>query len=474
MHNDEIEKENWRYLAEGNSSIVYACDLQVKLVLRVKKRYSREKVCEGRTNEDEKAKLENDQCYVDKILKPLFRNEEYFLPTEIVTLSEDSKEKLKSITLSATSRPDERSLQSFELGSSAILMPHLGFYEDQDNKSFSVSSYAVEIKPKWGFLPTMSNMVGGEHLENDLCRFCMHQYLKMKSRKTSSLSAYCPLDLFANCSCRLLHALHSLFQDPQNNLRVFHDGTLIYSGLAVKGVKENLASFKEHLMDISTSSKSTRLTDEHLINIISSILIHDSWHGLNCDKNTGQCTARVTPICKSRKNVPLENKNCVSIGPKGALKRLAELQQINTIDAGGIKSIIDSATEGRDLFKSLQSLENYASEQWDEFVMKMTSENMIEGEKTSTDDMILMIQRFLVSATFKDCSIMITFKEKVDKQENMLEESVIKEPETGVRYSYSIKLIDLDPKKIAKIDYYEKLDHDILKAYAEHLGQSCK
>lgn len=59
----------------------------------------------------------------------------------------------------------------------------------------------------------------------------MHQALKLNQEKISEISGYDPLDLFSGSSDRVRKAINNLFRTPQNNFRVFLDGSLIFGGL---------------------------------------------------------------------------------------------------------------------------------------------------------------------------------------------------------------------------------------------------
>ncbi|KAK6093221.1 hypothetical protein MT418_006553 [Batrachochytrium dendrobatidis] len=76
-------------------------------------------------------------------------------------------------------------------------------------------SFAIEIKPKWGFRPPEAN--------GQLCRFCMHQIIKSK-QDGSNISKYCPLLLFSRNKDSIKTAIQSLLQTPQNNLKLFDNG----------------------------------------------------------------------------------------------------------------------------------------------------------------------------------------------------------------------------------------------------------
>ncbi|XP_017149122.1 inositol-pentakisphosphate 2-kinase isoform X1 [Drosophila miranda] len=128
-------------------------------------------------------------------------------------------------------------------------------------------TYAIEIKPKQGWhqlasdvndlfdlMPagaeTMPKRSRGEKDQEAIgvekatraecrCRYCGMQLLKLRNGKIKRLGDYCPLELFSGAPSRMLDALHALLACPQNNLRVFQDGNLIY------GDHANSISFDE-------------------------------------------------------------------------------------------------------------------------------------------------------------------------------------------------------------------------------------
>ena len=58
------------------------------------------------------------------------------------------------------------------------------------------------LQPKWGYLPPVDDVRGR------VCRFCMHQFLKVKTGKWKSRSHYCPVDLFSGCVLTQFFACH--------------------------------------------------------------------------------------------------------------------------------------------------------------------------------------------------------------------------------------------------------------------------
>ncbi|XP_028902188.1 inositol-pentakisphosphate 2-kinase isoform X1 [Zeugodacus cucurbitae] len=117
-------------------------------------------------------------------------------------------------------------------------------------------TYAIEIKPKQGWLlPTVvvnnllelqkrpapaeqqQELTGAEwrqasaHSHHSArCRFCAMQFLKLHTGKINRRTSYCPLALFSGVPAQMVAALDALFRCPQNNLRIFRNGILVYDG----------------------------------------------------------------------------------------------------------------------------------------------------------------------------------------------------------------------------------------------------
>lgn len=117
----------------------------------------------------------------------------------------------------------------------------------------------VEIKPKAGVLPPAagngssrgSEAAGagsGSETTRPTCRYCQHQVLKaleatgcstdpgasplpatVLSELASTLSHYCPLDLYSGEPKRVLRALRALVRCPQNNFRLFAGGQPVFT-----------------------------------------------------------------------------------------------------------------------------------------------------------------------------------------------------------------------------------------------------
>ncbi|KZT52737.1 hypothetical protein CALCODRAFT_501925 [Calocera cornea HHB12733] len=96
------------------------------------------------------------------------------------------------------------------------------------------NAIAVEIKPKWAFLPSPQHLSPSTRaLKTQHCRYCMHKQLRALSSKPTEaayIPTYCPLDLYSGEESRVRRALEQLWEDWMatggrlNNFRVFVRG----------------------------------------------------------------------------------------------------------------------------------------------------------------------------------------------------------------------------------------------------------
>lgn len=96
--------------------------------------------------------------------------------------------------------------------------------------SAAPTGLTVEIKPKCGIVPCISNVSDDHACKATTCRFCMYQYTKFKQGKVSRISSYCPLQFFRGDNASLMQNLHALLDCPQNNFKISNsDGVLFGS-----------------------------------------------------------------------------------------------------------------------------------------------------------------------------------------------------------------------------------------------------
>ncbi|KZC14890.1 PREDICTED: inositol-pentakisphosphate 2-kinase [Dufourea novaeangliae] len=129
--------------------------------------------------------------------------------------------------------------------------------------------FSVEIKPKQGYSRDDDRKL-------QKCSYCLMQYYKLKKKVITSRSSYCPFDLFSGVEERMKSALKGLLASPQNNLKIFRNGVIVYN-------QESSSSDLERVLAEwfrnSPSSTSEEYTDEFYDLIYGALLCPFSQEG---------------------------------------------------------------------------------------------------------------------------------------------------------------------------------------------------
>ncbi|KAL2504063.1 Inositol-pentakisphosphate 2-kinase family protein [Abeliophyllum distichum] len=230
------------------------------------------------------------------------------------------------------------------------IFPHVsGIIKDD----FCVS---VEIKPKCGFLPISEFIAPENAVKRSITRFQMHQALKLHQGKISQISKYDPLDLFSGSKDRVQNAMKSLLLTPQNNFRVFLNGSLIFGGLG--GGAD------------STTCMVDRAFDHALKHVI-----------------------RAEDGMRTKYFLELVTE---SVFKSGLLNRLLEVQKLDIIDIeGAIHLYYDIVSQPCMVCREKGENERNAS-----------------PHSIPRDQSLKIVRDYLTSATAKDLSMMISFNSR--------------------------------------------------------------
>ncbi|KAJ6531626.1 inositol-pentakisphosphate 2-kinase [Mycena vulgaris] len=237
---------------------------------------------------------------------------------------------------------------------------------------------AVEIKPKWGFLPSPTHLADSTRaVKTRTCRFCMHSHLKTLKGETVAVG-YCPLDLYSGNESRIKTALSSLWDAWETS-----NGAVNSFKVFVRGKK------------ISPAEKST------IVGIVND----------HADPKEALLSA-LLPVLKTH-----------------VLDKLSHLQRtLDSLDIEGLAALIS---------RTGQPLEEVTLLEYTNFI------NAYLGLSPPANDVRSHTIACLLSATFKDCSI------------------ILRVPDGKVM------VIDLDSKRIDRLPKWEKLDQEIAHAYME-------
>ncbi|XP_052736910.1 inositol-pentakisphosphate 2-kinase isoform X4 [Vigna angularis] len=273
---------------------------------------------------------------------------------------------------------------------------------------------SVEIKPKCGFLPFSRFISEGNAIKRRITRFEMHQILKLHHGEISRLSEYNPLDLFSGSKERIQKAIKGLLITPQNNFRVFLNGSLILGGLG--GVAKN------------TDECIAKKFEDELKSVI--------------EVGDGLCTENLRTLVAE------------ALQKSGVLDKLLEVQKLDSIDIEGV----------------IHAYYNITSEQC--IVCKELSEEQAKIyaslHSASFDESLRIVKDYLIAATAKDCSLMLCFRPRNEEDSGLVYNNVYLDS-TKQAFDFKVYFIDLDLKRSSKVrDYYE-LDKKIVSRYRHNI-----
>ncbi|TFY60388.1 hypothetical protein EVJ58_g5186 [Rhodofomes roseus] len=412
-HVSQTATEDWRYIAEGGSTIVFSYNGPVhssldNKVLRLRKISISQRVILRLVPDESLPHLE-----VVKVEKKWLR------------LLADAAEANRPEVRRAEDRIDwDRE--------TAVLADNL----------IGGSGLAVEIKPKWGFLPCPDYLSPTtRRIKTRTCRFCMHAYHKDAAEKHVP-SDFCPLDLYSGEEHRVRVALHALWDAWMqtdggiNNLRIFASGRVLRPTTDLALLQSLLTSTE------STTSHSS--VDALRIEFINALLP----------------TLMTTRI----------------------LRLLSFLQRtLDPLDIEGVAALWARIHGDKDADAPLglgEGVPEPTLDEWTRFVdaylatsQARTNTCVVDSDPVADrEELRYYCLAYLLSATFKDCSLVIRVgsrpgPETLDTAADGQEEH--QDAHTCRKTTSEVKLIDLDVKSIKRLAKWEKLDREIVTAYAQ-------
>uniref|UniRef100_A0A7S0N8B2 Inositol-pentakisphosphate 2-kinase n=1 Tax=Pyramimonas obovata TaxID=1411642 RepID=A0A7S0N8B2_9CHLO len=410
--------KDWEYLAEGalNMALRYVgdCPLLAEYILRVRK--------EAPANQGGIGGDEWSECnlYTERVILPLL-GRRYVNKAIEISLPDGFLEQLDVEVW--PSRPEKRRKTGQHIdykakGNLAVLqynvtsLPKMSPVLAADPPKFG-TTWCVELKPKWGFLPT------SKHIEHKCklttSRFALQQHYKAKKNPSWKISEYDPLQLFSYNLEEVKCCLHALVRTPQNNLRLFADQVLVF----------------DETNEEAESAKA--LLDHGYTEGIDSFI-----HAL-------------AEICVRE---PL-------------FERLKAAQMFDDMDIEAAYPVYQQILARGDSFPKLSSLGAMPHR-----------EPPTELPQTREEQMELVL-RYMVSATPKDCSVMISLRTSTAEPDEASTNPALPIELTGtgpagarrtiVRdlpgWEYSIAVVDLDPKPIEKMPIYFKKDQEFAESF---------
>ncbi|KAG8066549.1 hypothetical protein GUJ93_ZPchr0004g40348 [Zizania palustris] len=272
------------------------------------------------------------------------------------------------------------------------------------------SCIAVEIKAKCGFLPSSEYISNKNAIKKQVTRYKMHQHLKFCLGEISKISDYDPLDLFSGSKERVHAAIKSFFSTPQNNFRIFMNGSLVFGGM---GGGADSVHPNETVKCLEDLSKVTGLQISDFIELLSE-----------------------------------------AIFKSGVLCKLLATQKLDDHDIeGAIHLYYNIISQPCLVCRSITDAE---------LLCKYSTLHSLPLDQSQK-----IVRDFLISATAKDCSLMINFQPRQSGSTDSAYDSVFLGSVNQI-YDYKANFIDLDVKPLDKMVHYFKLDQKIVNFYTKN------
>nr|XP_034188564.1 uncharacterized protein LOC117608095 isoform X2 [Osmia lignaria] len=245
--------EDCVYRGEGNANVVIALP-QERKVIRFRK-----SVPDDVSPDGGKQRVEREVKFV-RFVASCFLGPYTQIP-EI--LRYDMKDIVRLSEAIRPLRPDKRCHKEIS-ETYATKFPDYTFLQTKvDPKLFrSKQTFCVEIKPKQGYLR--------DDWKFQKCPYCLTQYHKLKKKVIAARSTYCPFDLFSGVEERMKSALEGLLKSPQNNLKIFKDGIIVYDQ---ESSLNNLEGVLKECFQNSTADTNKEYINK-LCNLLCTALLH--------------------------------------------------------------------------------------------------------------------------------------------------------------------------------------------------------
>ncbi|RHZ83513.1 hypothetical protein Glove_91g37 [Diversispora epigaea] len=385
----------------------------------------------------------------------------------------------------------------------------------------SSPTLSIELKPKWLFLPNSPFISSQNSIKFQTCRFCMHKYYKQKDNKIdqSLITGYCPLDLVSFENQRMKKSIEELFKSPDNNLKIFLQGEQVP---LEKNWQQQLSEFFE--IDAFNSpdgnQSQNKLIMDSIVKLLtetilaeSSLFNHLKYLQRTLDESDIEGIHKLYLNQQQRKSnlsdPTIEEWKFVVENYKQRIRNLRNHNHHNN----------HNNNNNYQNYHHYQNHNNYHNHNNNQNNIREMIGNMNNSQIQQR------IYEFLISTTFKDCSIIFTFKKSSSSQgvvhddnnrskaakispvlhkpfKNIsilipssssqshspslsqlhsssssrktyfLKDSNSKKEFNKIHFNYICGIIDLDPKFIKKILYYHHLDLKIVKNYLKHLNDN--
>ncbi|KAJ4940479.1 hypothetical protein JOQ06_026780 [Pogonophryne albipinna] len=471
-----MDENEWRYHGEGNKSLVVS-HVQLSIVLRLLKYPAEDSENPPQTVEQAFRQVQNIVDFSSNVMSCLL-GDKFVHSGEVVKLPLEFVRQL-SIKVQHQ-RPAWRCDKVMDIYSGcALCLPNLT--SPTLHQPTHTPTLCIEIKPKCGFLPYSKHV--SQDIKTKVCRFCMHQHYKVAMGTWKRRSRYCPLDLFSGNRQRMHFAIRQLIDEPQNNLKIFKGGRCIFSSM--DGIEDSmdLNSLLHHLrpyFQYGNNRMNSHMTSKALLtDFIQGVsLSGDKWLCQeSLDLQHGPSARVLDPwpqsghlLLKVVVNALLSSQGSPS---DSVLYRVRQTQMLDTLDIEGLyplyrrveQHLLDFPKE-----RTRLQMDGPYNEAFLEKLHKCPSED--DG---SLEYAVSKVHQYRVAMTAKDSQIMVALVPSCEEEEDdeglpgqrQHRDFLSSRPPA---FSYSVSILDLDPKPFDNIPRQLRLDQNIVSCY---LRSSC-
>ncbi|XP_035245242.1 inositol-pentakisphosphate 2-kinase [Anguilla anguilla] len=466
MELDKMDENDWKYHGEGNKSLVVSHS-QLSHVLRLLKYPAENAEHSPQTTEQAFRHIQNIVDFNKNIMKPLL-GEKYVHHGEAVKLPLDF---VRQLSLKVQQeRPESRCDKVMDTFSGcAVCLPNL-----TQISSCHISQHrpplCIEIKPKCGFLPFSRHV--SKEIKRKVCRFCMHQHFKLANGKWKTMSRYCPLDLFSGNKQRMCFAIKRLLEEPQNNFKIFKNGELIYGckeDVDLNGLAQQLKPYFYPSNGLIHGHQSSKVVLNELIQVICGALLSSWDSGRAGEPRKGEPRKGPAPEGRAHCEAGLLHRDMLRHGnhylPKDCvLSKILQAQMLDSLDIEGLYPLYKRVERHLEEFPKERSRLQIDGPYNEHFLEKI--KNCPSEDDGSIEYAVGKVHQYRVAMTAKDCSVMITL---APCGEDELPEPNLEIQPSKRRFTYSVSILDLDPKPYESIAHQYKLDSKIVNYYLRSL-----
>ncbi|XP_026162387.1 inositol-pentakisphosphate 2-kinase [Mastacembelus armatus] len=463
MELDKMDENDWKYHGEGNKSLVVSHVL-LSRVLRLLKYPAEDSENPPQTAEQAFRQIQNIVDFSSNVMSSLL-GEKFIHSGEVVKLPLEFVRQL-SIKVQHH-RPAWRCDKVMDIYSGcALCLPNLT--SPAIHQPTHTPPLCVEIKPKCGFLPSPKHV--SKDIKTKVCRFCMHQHYKVANGKWKRRSLYCPLDLFSGNRQRMHFAIRHLIEEPQNNFKIFKGGQCIYSSKEGGDDSLDLNSLLHHLRPYflyGNNRINGHMTSKAALNDFIQVLVNALLSG-----GDGGVVTERQGEGRSFCEASVFHRERIHHGSQGlpsdsVLFRILQTQMLDTLDIEGLYPLYRRVEQHLQDFPKERTRLQIDGPYNEVFLGKL--QKCPAEDDGSVEYAVAKVHQYRVAMTAKDCSIMVALVPSSEEEEDdeglssqrRLRDFISRTP----ALSYSVSILDLDPKPFDSIPRQLRLDQKIVSCY---------